>query len=547
MSFPSDRHPRSGTDGFVRTQPGRKYGGPDRRGSGAKLFRQQTSSFGNFRAVDGFYPKTQAPISGTHNAPLKRGPHLAGRPLELDLPKAAAPPKRFRANVFKHPLWQNKGAKALVAVLLVGVLTSGYLIGKGYLTARQVFRGGGGSAALSGDISKLRGEGDGRINVLLLGRGGDGHEGADLTDTILIASIDPIHKHAALLSIPRDLYVQTDSLGAMKINAVFANAKNRVLNGEQVSSQAEKAETAGLEELEKVIEQTVGIPMHYHAAIDFEGFKQAVDAVGGVEINVTNPVHEVMHIDGRRYMLDVKKGHQKFDGFRALAYSRSRYTSQRGDFDRSERQRTLLMGLKDKVFSLGTLGNPAKLNQMLNAFGSRVRTNLSMDELLRVYEIGQEIDTGKIESIGLADEDHNYLTTAMLNGQSVVIPRAGVNDYKEIQSFIRNKLRDGFLANEDATIAVYNGTYIAGLGARTAEDLKSYGYKVPQVGDAPSKGYQDTAIVDLRGGSNKYTRRYLERRFRTNMVSKLPDTSIQTGSADFVIILGQNEVSRLEN
>jgi hypothetical protein len=254
-----------------------------------------------------------------------------------------------------------------------------------------------------------------------------------------------------------------------------------------------------------------------------------------------------MNIDGRWYNLNVQPGPQHFDGFRALAFARSRHTSARGDFSRAERQRAVLVALKGKVFSAGTYANPLKISSLMTNFGNHVQTNLAVNEISRLYDIGKDIDGSKVASVGLADPPNNYLVTDNIDGISIVRPRAGLDNYKEIQNFIRNKLKDGFLAQENATIAVLNGTNVAGLAGRTAEELKSYGYNVSQIADAPTKGYNSTIIVDLRNGQKKYTKAYLEKRFGTSVVTSLPDNSINPGTADFVIILGQNEISRLQN
>ncbi len=174
--------------------------------------------------------------------------------------------------------------------------------------------------------------------------------------------------------------------------------------------------------------------------------------------------------------------------------------------------------------------------------------NMTIDELMRLYDIGKQIDGSKVESIGLADPPNNYVMTSNISGLSVVIPRAGINNYKEIQNFIRNKLRDGFLRKEDAAIAVYNGTNTTGLAAKTAEDLKSYGYNITTTADAPTKGNQKTILVDLRNGAKKYTKHYLEQRLKVTAVTKMPaGMTIDPGTADFAIILGTDEVTRLQN
>jgi LCP family protein required for cell wall assembly len=457
----------------------------------------------------------------------------------------------FFFNPFNWHNWTKRRAAASMASFVVLV---GCFFGvRAWLLAGKIFQGGGGAVALQDNVDPalLRGEGDGRVNILLLGRGGEGHEGADLTDTIVVASINPIQKEAALLSIPRDLYVQTGS-GYSKINAVFANAKNNALANTSSSDKARvaKAEDAGFKAIEDVIKSKIGIPIHYHGIIDFAGFAKAIDTVGGVDINVpeTGTVYERMWILGRNYTLNVKQGPSHFNGLRALAYSRSRYTSARGDFDRSERQRLIMVALKDKIFSAGTYGNPLKISQLMSDFGNHIRTNLSLNEVKRLYEIGSQVPSSKIASVGLADPPNNYVTTGMIQGQSVVYPRAGLDNYKEIQHYVRNRLKDGFLADENATVALYNGTNIAGLATRTSDDLRSYGYNITTVADAPTKGVQKTVVVDLRNGANKYTKRYLENRFGTTAVSSVPANSkITPGNADFVIILGQNEQTRLAN
>ena len=436
--------------------------------------------------------------------------------------------------------------KLFSSLLIISVLLSGYVFGKGYLRARQVFQGGGnGAAALNDEIdpSKLNGEGDGRINVLMLARGGAGHDGADLTDTILIASIDPIQKETGLLSIPRDLYVKSP-YGSSKINAVFANAKQSGLAKGQSIQDAEKT---GFEALEKKVSEVAGIPIHYHVMVDFAGFSQAIDQVGGVTIDVKEPLYDqVLAAENRGNPLLASAGIQNMNGKKALLYAQSRYGSARGDFDRNQRQREVLVALKDKVFTLGTFGNPIKIAQLMDTFGSHIQTNFSIDEIMQLYGLGKDINSSQITSVGLADEPQALVTTSNIGGQSVVVPKAGTYDYAAIQSFVRNTFKDGFLKKENPSVVVLNGTTKSGAATAKAEELKSYGYNVISVDDAPTKNYTSNVLVDMRGGEKKYTKRYLELRFKTSAIKKLPD-GIQVepegtipANADFVIIVGQN-------
>jgi len=526
--------PRSGSISFRRT--------PSSRHSGA-------TTIGDFKRPDGYYPAQQSRIDSTVHGNVAEPPIVAEEPIK---PKK----KRFgrkharRHKEGKRRSWKKIALRSALALTIITVLIGGFLFIKGYIKLHNIFKGGGAAAALDENVdpARLRGEGDGRINILILGKGGPGHEAPDLTDTILIASIDPIQKEAALLSVPRDFYVKVPSHGSMKINAAYVNAKNSVLNGRKTDDQVERAEKAGMEATQKVVETVLGIPMHYYVMVDFEAFRKAIDTVGGVTIDVKEALYDPsIAWENNNNPLIAAKGLQTFNGKKALLFARSRQSSPRGDFDRTQRQREIILALKEKVLSIGTFSNPVKVSQLIDAFGNHARTNLSLSEVMRLYEIGKEIPGNKVASVGLADPPNNFVVTTSINGQSVVVPRAGTYDYSEIQNFVRNELKDGFIRNENASIVILNGTTTAGLATKKAAELKSYGYNVTQVGDAPTKSYAKTILVDLRDGAKKYTKRYLEQRLKTTATKNLPDGAINPGTADFVIILGANETNNSQN
>jgi LCP family protein required for cell wall assembly len=532
---------RGAVDGFVGGgQPRARQARSNILGSG----QNPSGQLDSFRGADGFRPNAQNAVRMSSRQPVavrglaQQGRGLPEENIKLDMP--APPARRGRKSKKRRVL------KAFTFLFVGLLLVGGLLFGNAFLKARKIFGGGGGAPALDANVdpTKLKGEGDGRVNILLLGKGGPGHEGADLTDTILIASIDPIQKEAALLSIPRDFWVKTDT-GQSKINAVYANAKYKVLNGSKTSDIQERAEQAGLAAIEAEIEEVAGIPIHYQVMVDFAAFEQAINTVGGIDINVTKDmaVYEKLYDTsaGRQYILDVKEGQNHFDGKRALFFARSRHTSARGDFDRAERQRAVIIALKDKIMSAGTYGNPIKVNQLVNEFGSHVRSNFTTGEVLRVYDILKGIESSKIGSVGLADPPNNFVTTDFVDGQSIVRPRAGLFDYSEIQNYIRNALKDGYIKNENASIAVFNGSNITGLAAKRATDLRSFGYNITTVDNAPTKNYSQTVLVDLTGGKKKYTLHYLEQRLKVTAATSMPDNTIDPKGAEFVIILGQNE------
>lgn len=437
----------------------------------------------------------------------------------------------------KKEFWRSAGVIGVILVLLVG-----FLVAKGYLKLRNIFRGGAGTAAAlqdGVDPSQLRGEGDGRVNILILGKGGPGHDGPDLTDTLLLLSIDPIQKEAGLLSIPRDLWTQTDNGSSYsKINAVYINAKDSALAQGKTKAQAE---SIGIKTAQRTVEKFLGIPMHYYVMVDFEAFRKAIDTVGGVSINVKAPLYDkTVAWENNWNPLIAGQGMQVFNGKRALLYVRSRHGTARGDFDRTERQRELLIALNKKVLSLGTFSNPLRISQLMDAFGNHVRTDLNIENSRRLYELGKEIDASKVKSISLADPPNELVESRTIAGLSVVVPTAGIGNYDAIHNYVRNKLKDGFIRKENANIVILNGSKSPGLATQKAKELKSYGYNVTKVDNAPDNNYQHTMLVDLRNGDKKYTRHYLQLRFKVNAVGDLPDKNIDPGWADFVIILGQD-------
>jgi len=449
--------------------------------------------------------------------------------------------KRRHRTKKNRPTWRKWALRGTVSTIIVVVALGGLLAAKGYLRLNQILKGGGAAAALETEVdpTKLKGEGDGRINILLLGRGGEGHDGPDLTDTILVASIDPVNKKSALISVPRDLWVQSKA-GSSKINAVFANAKDKSL---AKNSNEEAAEKAGIEAIEGTIEKVLGVNMHYYAMVDFKGFEQAVNTVGGVTINVPEELRDpTMAWENNWNPVLAKQGVQEMNGKKALMYVRSRHGSARGDFDRSERQRAFIMALKDKIMSSGTYSNPVKISKLMDDFGNHAKTDFSMTDLLRLYSITKGINDKNMESIGLVDPPHDYLTTDTYAGQSVVIPKAGPLAYDEIHAYIRTKLPDGYLIKENAPIVVLNGTTSEGVATQEADELKTYSYNVKKVDNAPTTDYQNTVIVDLTG-NNRYTKNYLEKRFNTKVTRTLPQ-GVQIPEQErkgFVIIIGRNE------
>jgi polyisoprenyl-teichoic acid--peptidoglycan teichoic acid transferase len=301
-------------------------------------------------------------------------------------------------------------------------------------------------------------ETDGRTNILILGldKRSIGTESATLTDTLLFSSIGRVEGNVAMISLPRDLWVKADvGRGAhyMKINSVYA--------------------VDGIDELVEVTEEVLGMPIHYYAVVDFSLFKNAIDILGGVEVEVENdfvdyqyPVEgkeadmcgktweEVGDITGRalhlvfpcRYeTVQFEAGAQTMDGETALKYVRSRKgTNGEGtDFARSKRQQKLIMAVKDKVLSLETIVDLAKLKELYDLSSENVDTNVKFEDISGFYMLSQQLDFDSVRSIVLDDRSgadeggllYHPQDNSLYGGAYVLVPRA--NDFSQIKAYVQ--------------------------------------------------------------------------------------------------------------
>jgi len=383
--------------------------------------------------------------------------------------------------------------------------------------------------------SLLKGEGDGRVNILLLGIGGPGHDGPDLTDTIVVLSVDPVNNTATMLSVPRDLWVKqpVNYFGAkQKINAAYESGKYHYLGKLDASGANAAAVQAGFNSVDQAVRNVLDLNVNYHLLVNFQAFRQAIDTVGGVTVNVPTPlVDPTMAWENHHNPILAAAGVQQMNGTKALMYSRSRETT--SDFARAERQRQILVALKDKVLTAGTLSNPAKIDGLMNAFGDNIYSDLSTQGASRLMSIMKKVSDSKITSLGLTDEPHKLVTTDHVGSTSVVRPVAGFDNYAAIQAYVHSQLPDGYLLKERASLTVLGPTTASATA--TATLLKGYGYNVTATGTAP--GSTGPVVVDLSHGKDPYTRHYLEARYGVKAATSLPaGVRVTNGSTNFVII-----------
>jgi len=274
--------------------------------------------------------------------------------------------------------------------------------------------------------------GSDRVNVLMLGYSGASHDGTYLSDSINILSIDPRTNTTTTIPIPRDLWIEGESAlpANGKVNEVFAAG---YLNGGIDEGGRAAAE---------VLSDVTGLKIDHWMAIDFVGFQEMVDAVGGVTVDNPRPfaytTDEDFYNRGIFNSGSFAKGKLELDGARALAYTRARYTNdpaEASDFARSVRQSRVLAALKTKLGA----GGPGSLGpglELMSAMAGRMRTDLSaVDLFLLMGHLGSD------RRIELSEDEILQATTNTI-GQYVlaVIGRATPSDYEPLKAYIRERL-----------------------------------------------------------------------------------------------------------
>ncbi len=438
----------------------------------------------------------------------------------------------------------KKIKRFFLIVLVIALAVGGYLGWKVLTTSSHVFNG---NVLGFLNTTKLKGEESGRVNILLAGTSeddGPDHGGAALTDSIMLVSIDTKNNTAFTTSIPRDLWVKYGE----QCSAGYAGKINNAYEcGESVKFNESGYPKGGMGLLMKIVSTNFGIPIQYYGKIDYTAFKDAVNAVGGIEIKVESNdprgIYDpnIQPKDGGPVRL--KNGINKLDGLHALALARSRnahggYGLSRGDFDRTLYQRKMLIALKEKALSVGVLSNPAKLSSLLDAAGNNVKTNFNTSELRSLHDLSKLVKNSNIKSIDLADPETNLITTGMYSGQSIVMPTAGAGNFTQLQNYFKKLTSSDPLVTEGATAVVLNGSGASGLAQTYAKKLSAKGITVSVITNAKAN-QSNNSVYKLSNTSKQKTSAYLASDLGVTVLAGAGGhPEVSQYKTDFVIILG---------
>ncbi|MDR0591059.1 MAG: LCP family protein [Candidatus Nomurabacteria bacterium] len=452
-------------------------------------------------------------------------------------------PKKLRSKRKKAKKQGKPKKKIIKRVLLVLLIL--FLAGLGYFIYRFIKFG---DSVFEGSIisliqkEKLKEDANGRTNILIFGTEEAGHPGADLTDSIMVLSINQTTKDAYMISLPRDLYVGTcTSTG--KLNETY-----------WCTYQDDEAkEKAGAEALQAEASKILGLDIQYWVHVNWEVLRKSVEAVGGVDVTIESS--DPRGILDRNfdwvcnyqcYFVNYKNGEvAHMDGEHALAFARARnaaggYGLPRGNFDREHNQQLVLAALQKKALSAGVLANPKRVLDLMESLGQNLHTSFHTSEVQTLIELAKDVKNDDIISVPLLDgeKDIHYMKTANIDGISVVVPTAGQGNYEAIHSYIKKVLSNDPVAREYASIDVLNGSDTEGLGAAEAKKLEQANYNVVNVSNAPSTISGKIEIYQLNSKMTG-TAKALKKRFSVKTIqTKLP-AGIASDS-DFVIIFGKS-------
>jgi len=333
------------------------------------------------------------------------------------------------------------------------------------------------------------------LNVLILGYGGEGHDGPYLTDTMMLVHVDTKTKKTLLISIPRDIWVKVptkdNSDFYSKINAVYQMELFPQTYPNVLDTYKQKQEVGGL--IKEVVGDITGLKIDNFVAVDFDSFKKGIDILGGVIINVDKAFEDPEYpLDGKekdlcgkeeqfkqievflspgyneedkqklfkdkpeleeffkniiekpylafpcRYeTLKFSSGKQFMNGETALKYVRSRHSElDGGDFNRGRRQQIFVNALKDKIISFNFI---PKIIPLMEEFKNDIKTDISLDDMKKL--LTKTADAGKYISDSLILSDQNLLKNAYSkSGQYILMPKAGENNWTELKKTINNMI-----------------------------------------------------------------------------------------------------------
>ena len=377
----------------------------------------------------------------------------------------------------------------------------------------------------------LKTDENGRTNILAFGTSGynmDGdegngtHDGAQLTDSIMVISLDQKTGDVAMLSLPRDLKASSTCTATGKINEIYW-CNNMDGNDEQ----------SGAEALSNEVGKILDLDFQYYAHLNWGSLIQIVNTLGGIEVTLDEDISDygwtgAVFKAGETYTID---------GDQALGLARARHGTASGDFTRGASQQKILIGIKDKVLEKQL--SLTDIISLASTLGDNLRTNFSIDEMKSLAHLTYDFDFNNIRQVSLI-EPEKLMTTGTINGISYVLPVGGNGNYSNIRAYVAKMFSSDPKQYEDPTILILNANDTPGAAANEKIKLEEDNYPTIYVDDVPATGeFENEYALYARTEEKPGTKKLLEEKYNTTAktLEELP-AGIDT-TCDFVIIVNK--------
>jgi LCP family protein required for cell wall assembly len=377
-------------------------------------------------------------------------------------------------------------------------------------------------------------DGGSRINILFIGLRGEVTGGGCpfCTDTLILLTVDPVTKTAGILSIPRDMWVNIPGFGYSRINTAWTLGRSSRLPG------------GGPDLTMKTVSHFIGVPVDYYVQVDFDTFVDMIDLIGGVDVYND----ETLFLDPMAHGKELKKvkltccGERHLNGAVALAYARCRHLEagcKDGDIGRARRQQKVIFAIRDKVLSPQYFPELlAQAPELYSTFSSGVRTNMWLEDVIKLAVLAQDIPRENIKS-AVIDYSMITLDSVILGGQKASIIRPVPDKIRILRDQIFSSSEPigpiaagdplSLLEADAPRVRILNGTSTAGLDERTGQFLVGQGILVTELGQ--------TRSID-RTSITLYSPKLYTLRFFINMfgITRSPQILIKADPAETVDI-----------
>ena len=391
-------------------------------------------------------------------------------------------------------------------------------------------------------------DGASRVTIMIVGvdyRDWVAGIGAPRSDTMILLTIDPVNKTAAMLSVPRDMWVNIPGFGYNKINAAYADGEGAKLPGGGPALAA------------KTLETFLGVDIQYYAEVDFQTFQSLIDNIGGIDVNV--PAQITVDPLGQHNTTILQPGMNHLDGPLALAYARMRHTAN-DDLDRAGRQQQVILAIRDKVLSPGTFPKlVAQAPTIYNELSSGIKTNLTLDQALQLAVLAKDIPLNQIQKY-VIDYTMCAPETVVISGQSQDILKPFPDKIRELVAKVFGTgtvepLASGdptqLMQAENAKVLVVNGSGVNGAAQTTFDYLKSQGVNVVNFGniadypDAYAYPPLPSRTMIIVHAGKPYVMKYLMSLMKFNSQSQIVVKFDPNASADIVLVVGADYVNAI--